>query len=179
MEDLIILLAPFFTVALPALASRLRRSRRGTPPSATAVELQSGERIDLTASGQGIVREQIDTVLEVASLPGQPAPTRLQRFVFGLNIKITPLQIVYGIVMLIGIAAKEVWDYDRIHGRLGFQLSNMTLALLIAPIVYTAVQPQLAPLHESLTLVGIGVAFQNGFFWQSVFATVQGSAASH
>ncbi len=177
MEEIAAALAALVTLGLPAVGQAVRRLRRGAPPTVASLTLDSGEQIDFSDPNESGRREQIDAVLEsrappaVGSLASRPSLAR--QFLKQLNPKITVLQVVYGLVMVIGIAAKEVWDYNQTHGHLGFKTQDMAAALLVAPIVYTAVQPHIAPLHESLTLLGIGIAFQNGFFWQSVFANVQ------
>lgn len=183
MEEVLALLAGTVTLVLPALGQAVRRLRRGPPPIARSVTLDTGAKIDLSAPEQAERKEQIDTILESTSLPTARASraqesagaqeSLFRRFVAQLNVRITALQIVYGLFMIIGIAAKEIWDYNQKYGHLGFNAKDMAAALLVAPIIYTAVQPHIAPLHESLTLLGIGIAFQNGFFWQSVFATAQ------
>ena len=97
-----------------------------------------------------------------------------------IEIGITLMDIIYGVAMVAGIVAKGAWDYSQQHdGQLGIVWSKMAAALLVAPIVYVGVSAALEPLKKSLTLVGLGIAFQNGFFWQSVFANVQGSEAIH
>ena len=179
MEEFILALAPAITFGLPYLTSLVRRKRRGSPPPVAAVELESGERIDISGPALSEVRTQVETVLDVASpvATENVRPALRTGFTARLNNQITPLQLVYGLVMIAGIVAKEIWDYNQKYGKPGFRLSSITGACIVAPIVYAAVQPHLAPLQESLTLIGICIAFQNGFFWQSVFATATQAAA--
>lgn len=138
--------------------------------------------MDVTGSAQSELREQLETVLKTAapaaSAVNSPQPGWGRRLAIGLNVRITPLQVFYGLVILAGVVAKEIWDYDQRYGKPGLRISSMTGALLVAPIVYTAVQPHVAPLHDSLTLIGIGIAFQNGFFWQSVFASTESNSSN-
>jgi hypothetical protein len=109
-----------------------------------------------------------------------PGPARRSRpsLAARLNSQITALQLVYGAVMMIGIVAKEIWDYNHAYGKLGIRLSNITVACIVAPIVYSYAERHIESLQDSLTLVGICIAFQNGFFWQSIFATANEAATS-
>lgn len=178
MEEILLALAPAITFGLPYLTNLVRRKRRGAPQPVAAVELQSGERIDISGPALSEVRSQVETVLDVAPqvLADSARPPQRTGFAAKINNQITPLQLVYGLVMIAGIVAKEIWDYNQKYGKPGFRLSSITGACIVAPIVYAAVQPHLAPLQESLTLIGICIAFQNGFFWQSIFATAAQSA---
>lgn len=84
---------------------------------------------------------------------------------------ITVVDFVHSIAMLAGIAAKAAWDFSNKKGRFGIDIGDAATALLVAPIVYVGAAAALAPHSKSVSLVGIGLAFQNGFFWQAVFAT--------
>jgi hypothetical protein len=84
---------------------------------------------------------------------------------------ITIVDSVHSIAMLAGIAAKAAWDFSNKNGRFGIDIGDAATALLVAPIVYVGAASALAPHSKSVSLVGIGLAFQNGFFWQAVFAT--------
>lgn len=96
----------------------------------------------------------------------QPRPVRFQ---------ITLVELIYGIALLVGIAAKAAWDFSDSHGKIGINWNDTWGAFLVAPIVYVGVFATLKPIMSSVTLVGLGIAFQNGFFWQTVFAKQQGS----
>lgn len=77
------------------------------------------------------------------------------------------------IVMLIGMAAKTIFDYVRAgdNANIKNQLRQMVLPLLISPIVFLGFMQT-----ADLTLIGMKsfivinlMSFQNGFFWQTVF----------
>jgi hypothetical protein len=51
------------------------------------------------------------------------------------------------------------------------KLPRLIAALIVSLIIYAAVYSRFV--QEELSLLGIAVAFQNGFFWQAVFRTAQ------
>jgi len=86
---------------------------------------------------------------------------------------ITRLDVIYAVAMIVGILAKEIWDNINETGTVKVQLPRIIAALLVSPIVYAAVYSHLA--KDELSLLGLAIAFQNGFFWQAVFRTAQGA----
>jgi hypothetical protein len=88
-----------------------------------------------------------------------------------LVINITVLDVIYLLVMLVGILAKEVWDTINEEGSVKIRWPRIIMALIVSPIVYVSVYTQFT--QDELSLPGIGIAFQNGFFWQAVFSTAQ------
>jgi len=86
-------------------------------------------------------------------------------------LKITPIDLIYGFVMLVGILAKEVWDSINETGSLKVRWPRLLAALIVSPIVYGAVYSKFT--QGQVDPAGLVIAFQNGFFWQAVFRTVQ------
>jgi hypothetical protein len=116
-------------------------------------------------------REAVGTlhVQQAAALRAPQAPSR-RRF------DITFADVIYGIAMILGTAAKAVWDYENEYHKVGINWLQVNLALLVAPIVYVGVASQLQSSPKgTVRLSGLAVAFQNGFFWQTVFSTAQES----
>jgi len=68
--------------------------------------------------------------------------------------------------------AKEIWDNIKETGTLSIQWSRLIEALIISPIIYAAVYSKFV--KDELSLFGLAMAFQNGFFWQAVFRTAHG-----
>lgn len=87
--------------------------------------------------------------------------------------KITLLDMFYAVAMMVGILAKEVWDHLNETGKVGIVWQRLIGAMIIAPIIYATVHSRFV--QGELTLLGLALAFQNGFFWQAVFRTVQQS----
>src|SRR5215212_6370380 len=85
--------------------------------------------------------------------------------------KLTWTDVIYGLVMIAGIFAKEAWDRLNETGQIGLLLPRLFGALLIAPIIYAAIYSQFV--KDGVSVLGLCIAFQNGFFWQAVFKTVQ------
>ena len=92
------------------------------------------------------------------------------------GINITWEDITNGLLMLVGIVAKEVWDNINETGNVGVRLPKLIQALIVSPIIYAAVYSNLS--SGPITLVSAALAFQNGFFWQSVFSTAQAGAGA-
>jgi hypothetical protein len=89
-------------------------------------------------------------------------------------LKITPIDLVYGLAMLVGILAKEIWDSINETSRLSIRWGRLVAALIVSPIVYAAVYTRFT--QGQVDLLGLAIAFQNGFFWQAVFRTAQESS---
>jgi len=87
--------------------------------------------------------------------------------------KITWVDVFYAVAMLVGILAKEAWDQLNETGKVGIVWQRLIGALIISPIIYATVHSRFV--QGELTLLGLALAFQNGFFWQAVFRTVQQS----
>jgi hypothetical protein len=85
-------------------------------------------------------------------------------------VDIKRLDLIYLGFMVVGIVFKVA--YDVLKETVGWRksLATLLLALIVSPIVYVGVYQEF--IRESLSLVGIGIAFQNGFFWQTVFNEV-------
>ena len=88
------------------------------------------------------------------------------------NVKITWPDVIYALCMVLGILAKEIWDNINETQRVNIQVPRLVAALIVSPIIYAAVYSKLV--EGELSLLGLAVAFQNGFFWQAVFRTAQG-----
>jgi hypothetical protein len=92
---------------------------------------------------------------------------------------ITFSDVAYGIAMLIGVGAKAVWDYENKYHRVGVNWLQVNLALLVAPVVYIGVSNALqSSSQEPVSLPRLALAFQNGFFWQTVFSSISESGGS-
>jgi len=89
------------------------------------------------------------------------------------KINITWVGIIYGVMMLVGISAKEIWDNMNESGMLYVRWPRIIGALIVSPIVYSAVYSQFV--KNEVSPLGLAVAFQNGFFWQAVFRTQAGA----
>ncbi|HJQ23016.1 MAG TPA: hypothetical protein VKA60_03810 [Blastocatellia bacterium] len=89
-------------------------------------------------------------------------------------VKITAVDVIYALAMLVGIAAKEIWDSLNETGKLKLHPARLIGAILISPVIYAAVYSKFV--QGEVTLLGLALAFQNGFFWQAVFRSVQASA---
>ena len=86
-------------------------------------------------------------------------------------LKITWIDVIYGIAMLVGILAKEIWDSINETGTIKIRWARLLGALIVSPIVYAAVYSRFT--QGQVDLIGLAIAFQNGFFWQAVFRSVQ------
>jgi len=84
---------------------------------------------------------------------------------------ITVLDVIYAFVMIIGILAKDVWDNLNETSTLSIKWPRLIGAFIISPVIYASVYYKFVV--NQLSLFGLAVAFQNGFFWQAVFRTVQ------
>ena len=86
-------------------------------------------------------------------------------------VSITWLDIVYALTVIIGIFAKEIWDNINETGTINIRIPRLIAAIIISPITYAAICSKL--IQNQLSILGLAVAFQNGFFWQAVFGAVQ------
>ena len=103
-----------------------------------------------------------ETTTELA----RPAPFKL---------RITWLDVIYAIAMLVGILAKEVWDSLNETGQFQVRVVRIALAFIVSPIIYASVYSRFV--QDELTILGLALAFQNGFFWQAVFRSAAGQGA--
>jgi hypothetical protein len=90
------------------------------------------------------------------------------------TMNIAWLDIAYLLSMIMGILAKEVWDNINETGAIDIKPSRLIAALIVSPIIYAAIYSKL--IRNQLSLLGLAVAFQNGFFWQAVFQATQKSS---
>ena len=74
--------------------------------------------------------------------------------------------------MILGILAKEVWDNINKTGQIEIALPRIVAAILISPVIYLGVSHYFNE-HKRITFVTLAIAFQSGFFWQSIFAPLQ------
>lgn len=88
-------------------------------------------------------------------------------------LKITWIDVIYGVAMLVGVLAKEVWDSINETGAIKIRWARLLAAIIVSPIVYAAVYARFT--QGQVDLIGLAIAFQNGFFWQAVFRSVQAS----
>lgn len=80
--------------------------------------------------------------------------------------------IIYIVVMLLGIVGKALWDnLNSSNHTAGITSWELLAAIIVSPIVYANVQQRF--LNDTVSLPGIALAFQNGFFWQALFQTAQ------
>jgi len=89
-------------------------------------------------------------------------------------VNITWLDIIYLLTMIMGILAKEIWDNINETGAISIKIPRLIAAIIVSPIIYAAIYSKL--IQNQLSLLGLAVVFQNGFFWQSVFRTIQGGS---
>jgi hypothetical protein len=100
-----------------------------------------------------------------------PVPGLEERPKFKINI--TWLDVIYGAAMIAGILAKDLWDSLNEEGALRLRWEGVIGALLVSPVVYAGVYSRFV--KGELSLLGLAIAFQNGFFWQAVFNTARGA----
>lgn len=180
--ELFVALMAAVASGLPAATARFLRRRRLTADeqpetedprvSAEATLAEAAEIAHDDGAEEIAVVQQRETVgtLHVQPTTAPPAqrPSRKIRF------DITFADVIYGIAMILGIAAKAVWDYENQYHRVGVNWLQINLALLVAPIVYIGVGSHLKLSGQgAISLSGLALAFQNGFFWQTVFSTLQ------
>ncbi len=162
------------TIAAGPFAASLRtwwRQRRGALITIESSSHIGEARIASDDSGQQVAQKVKDLVDQVRTEQRQRGADRSSGGGKPAWLSVTITDCIYGLTMLLGIAAKAAWDFSNKHGRFGIDWGDAATALLVAPIVYVGAAASIAPLSKSVSLVGLGLAFQNGFFWQSVFAT--------
>jgi hypothetical protein len=145
---------------LPAAAARFLRRRRLTVDEQSAAENPQVSADATLAEAADIARaDGADEVVAVnhhqalgtlhvqqTTARTSPQPPRNKR------IDISFADVMYGIAMVAGIAAKAVWDYENQHHKVGINLLQIDLALLAAPIVYIGVGSHLKlSLHTANT----------------------------
>lgn len=74
----------------------------------------------------------------------------------------------YG-VMLLGMLAREI--YNALLNNKPFNKISFGIAALVSPIVFGGVYGSLGKLE--LNVPSVVLAFQNGFFWNSIFEKIQ------
>jgi hypothetical protein len=89
------------------------------------------------------------------------------------KVNITWIDVIYAVKMIAGIIAKEIWDSINETGTVNVKIPRLLAALIVSPIIYAVVYSKFV--KDELSLLGLSVAFQNGFFWQAVFRTAQGA----
>lgn len=142
-------------------------------------------RISVESEGElvDIAVQQDESPAEIAVRVGEAVAESDSATVGGRNGKpprfeITLVELIYGAALLVGIFAKAIWDYNSEHNHVGVDWSDTVTASIVAPIVYVGVYAALKPVMSSVTLVGLGIAFQNGFFWQTVFAAQEAASSA-
>jgi hypothetical protein len=91
--------------------------------------------------------------------------------------KVRRLKILLSILFLVGAFATMILGmvgkvyYDHITKETVFSLSQIALPLIVAPMVYGGIY---AALRSSTDVIpALILSFQNGFFWQDVFAGIK------
>ena len=82
-------------------------------------------------------------------------------------VTITGTDLAYALALLAGILGKELWD-GVASGVVELRVPHLLTAFIVAPLVHATLYRKLAH-DEPVTLVGLSIAFQNGFFWQTIF----------
>ncbi|MFC2043457.1 hypothetical protein ACFLUA_04835 [Chloroflexota bacterium] len=72
---------------------------------------------------------------------------------------------IFFILMLLGMLAREVYNM-LVNGK-EFNWTGLAIASVVSPIVFGAVFSQVGTLQ--ITVPSTTLAFQNGFFWNSIF----------
>jgi hypothetical protein len=80
------------------------------------------------------------------------------------------------LLMLAGMAAKYLWDAIGEGDRIQFQKYQFIKPMLISPIVFAAVWANMQ--NQPDGVANFFFAFQNGFFWQTVFSRQTNTASS-
>lgn len=93
-----------------------------------------------------------------------------------LDMKVAPkiewrkVALFYGL-MLVGMLAREGYN-ALIKTGSSFNWTSLGVAGIVSPIVFGAVYANLGNLE--ITIPSIVLAFQNGFFWNSIFESIPG-----
>jgi hypothetical protein len=87
----------------------------------------------------------------------------------GFNIKTE--DVVLFVAMMLGALGREL--YSMLLNKASFNWISLAMAVIVSPIVFAAV-------HKSgndvpVDLIRLCLAFQNGFFWNSIFESIQPS----
>jgi hypothetical protein len=77
---------------------------------------------------------------------------------------------VFFVLMLIGMLAREAYNM-LVHNR-PFNWTSLAIAAVVSPIVFGGVYGSLGGLE--IDPPSVILAFQNGFFWNSIFEGIQG-----
>ena len=87
-------------------------------------------------------------------------------------VQITRVDLVYFAAILLGVIGKALWDAlnqqlngDTLSRRI--LLTRMALSIIIAVLIYATAINSVSD-SKVLTLAGLSLAFQGGFFWQSL-----------
>ena len=101
---------------------------------------------------------------------------------FDLDIKGLFLGILYYFAMLIGVVASERYaffsknDVDRADFLKMFNWAYAFRALLVSPFIFASIVTSLG--RDANVLMSVVFAFQNGFFWETIFRNQPKSHAS-
>ncbi len=76
----------------------------------------------------------------------------------------------YGL-MLLGMLAREGYN-ALVKAESSFNWTGLAIASIVSPIIFGAVYNNLGNLE--ITVPSIVLAFQNGFFWNSIFESIPG-----
>ena len=90
----------------------------------------------------------------------------------GSVVQITPVDLAYFAAILLGVIGKALWDAlnQQLNGdvfSLRILLTRMALSIIIAVLIYATAINSVTD-SKVLTLAGLSLAFQGGFFWQSL-----------
>jgi hypothetical protein len=80
----------------------------------------------------------------------------------------------YALAMVIGMIAREIGNSIAETGMIEIQLPRLIGVLIWAPILYVAIFTRLR--QRNLSLLGLALTFQLGFFWTSILQTASGVA---
>jgi hypothetical protein len=88
-------------------------------------------------------------------------------------IQISAVDLIYFTAILLGVVGKALWDHlnrglDGQPSERRVLLIRIALSSIIAVLIYATAVNSLAE-SQVVTLAGISVAFQGGFFWQTLF----------
>lgn len=159
------------------------KGAKGEPIRLASEQLQLEAPVSATAGGPGSTGGSAPTTGDTGGATGETTgspdggstgatePPSISR-----PAQITPsgplISAALFLAMLLGITAKWLWDaLESRRGRRKLRLDGYSLLqpFLVSPIVFGGV---IAITHVTLDVAGALLAFQNGFFWQTVFATI-------
>jgi hypothetical protein len=78
----------------------------------------------------------------------------------------------HALAMVIGMVAREIGNSIAETGTIEIQLPRLISVLIWAPILYVAIFARLR--QRNLSLLGLALAFQLGFFWTSILQVASG-----